>query len=350
MSYEILTGDLMAELPKLIERGVRVSLVNADIPYFKVKADEWDRQWKDEAAFLAWVNDVCGLVKQVMRPNGSLYLYASPQMARKVGNVAAEHFQILTDIRWRKPAYSTKAEMTTKELLRAFWPASETIFFAELPQADYLANGRAFAPIKSWFRGRAKRHGITPKAFNLSLGFAVTGSGMAGTVIGDKDEFMMPSALHYARMQGAYPQAFDRAYSDLREEYEALKSRFESERRPFTISADVPYTDVWDFATVPDYSGKHPCEKPYPMMEHIVRASSREGDLTLDLCAGSGVFGEAARANGRDVIAIERDAHWARKAADRAARVRGTRASIPADIPRLNKRQIETPLFAEGAL
>lgn len=325
MSYRMHVGDCLEVLPELIGRGVRVSLANADIPYFKVKGDEWDRQWKTEGEFLAWVNTLCGLLTQVLLPNGSLYLYASPQMARKVGNVVAEHFQILTDIRWRKPPFSTKAEMTTKEDLRSYFPASETILFAEQTQADYLANGRVFAPLKSWFRGRAKLHGIAPKPFNVALGFAVTGSGMAGTIIGDKDEFQMPSALNYERMRHAYPSAFDREYDDLRAEYENLKTQYEASRRPFTISEHVPYTDVWDFPTVLDYPGKHPCEKPYPMMEHIVRASSREGDAVLDLCAGSGVFGEAALANGRDVIAIERSQHWANKATHRAGRIeRGT--------------------------
>ena len=48
------------------------------------------------------------------------------------------------------------------------------------------------------------------------------------------------------------------------------------------MTADVPYTDVWEFPPVQYYPGKHPCEKPAAMMEHIIRSSSRPGDVVAD--------------------------------------------------------------------
>jgi site-specific DNA-methyltransferase (adenine-specific) len=46
------------------------------------------------------------------------------------------------------------------------------------------------------------------------------------------------------------------------------------------------------------------------MLAHIIRASTRPGDLILDCFAGSGALGEAAIKLGRKVILIERDPHW----------------------------------------
>jgi len=88
-------------------------------------------------------------------------------------------------------------------------------------------------------------------------------------------------------------------------------------RRPFEVTADVPYTDVWTFKTVNAYPGKHVCEKPVALMEHIVKASSRPGAVVLDCFCGSGSTGVAAQRLGRDFIGIEIDPKWATRARER---------------------------------
>jgi DNA modification methylase len=72
----------------------------------------------------------------------------------------------------------------------------------------------------------------------------------------------------------------------------------------------VPYTDVWTFPTVQDYKGKHICEKPAAMIEHIITASSRPGAVVLDCFAGSGSTLLAAKRLGRDFIGMEIDPYW----------------------------------------
>ena len=76
----------------------------------------------------------------------------------------------------------------------------------------------------------------------------------------------------------------------------------------------MPYTDVWDFPTVPTHCGKYPCEKPLALMEHIIRTSSRPGDVVLDCFAGSGTTLLAAVKLGRKAIGIEQVEHWVRYA------------------------------------
>jgi site-specific DNA-methyltransferase (adenine-specific) len=61
-----------------------------------------------------------------------------------------------------------------------------------------------------------------------------------------------------------------REYEDLRREYEDLRREYEDLRRPFTLSASVPYTDVWSFATVPAHAMKHECQKPLPLLRHMI--------------------------------------------------------------------------------
>lgn len=90
----------------------------------------------------------------------------------------------------------------------------------------------------------------------------------------------------------------NRKYGDLLEEYRSL-------RRSFDVTAAVPYTNVWTHKPVQYYPGKHPCEKPAGMLEQIINASSRPGDVVADFFMGSGSTIKAALRLGRRVIGVE---------------------------------------------
>lgn len=302
MAARVICGDALEVLRDLPDASV--SLIATDPPYYRIKNEPWDRQWNNPEAFLAWMGELCAEWRRVLKPNGSLYVFASPKMARRVGNVIAEHFNILTDIRWQKDAGWHQKAAKTK--LRAYFPASETIWFAE-PYAD------VFKPLREYLVGERDRAGWTNRDVDHLLGT----NGMARHYF-SSSQWEMPTPEKYAAIQAAAPLGcFQREYEDLRREYEDL-------RRPFHVTADVPYTDVWTFPAVQSYPGKHPCEKPLAMMEHIIRVSSRPGDVVLDCFAGSGVTGEAAIRNGREVILIEKSEYWARKSEERCAAAQQT--------------------------
>ncbi|HRI06876.1 MAG TPA: DNA methyltransferase [Nannocystaceae bacterium] len=67
-------------------------------------------------------------------------------------------------------------------------------------------------------------------------------------------------------------------------------------------------TDTW-WHTIVSPTGKektgYPTQKPLGILERIVRVHSRPGARLLDFFAGSGSFGEAAAALGRDVVLID---------------------------------------------
>ena len=83
------------------------------------------------------------------------------------------------------------------------------------------------------------------------------------------------------------------------------------------MSADVPYTDVWTFPTVSTRKGKHPCQKPDAMMEHIVSASSRPSAVVFDPFMGSGATGLAAIKLGRRFIGMEMDPTYFKGASEK---------------------------------
>jgi site-specific DNA-methyltransferase (adenine-specific) len=67
-------------------------------------------------------------------------------------------------------------------------------------------------------------------------------------------------------------------------------------------------TDTWWHTIVPTNGRErtgYPTQKPLGIVERIVQASSRSGDLVLDFFAGSGTTGEACLRNGRRFILVD---------------------------------------------
>jgi site-specific DNA-methyltransferase (adenine-specific) len=319
-------GDSLEWLRNL--PAASVNLIATDPPYYRVKKEVWDRQWKTPRDYLAWLDTVLAEFQRVLAPNGSLYLFASPQMAARVECLIAERFEVLTRITWRKPPYSTKAEMFVKEDLRSFFPASEAIIFAEQVGADGATMGTAgydrkcdelrgfvFEPLRAYLDGERRRAEVSKADCNAACGFSRTAGGMASRHYFSQSQWCLPTAEHYAALQAAFGAGY------LERPYEALRVQYEALRRPFSVSADVPYTDVWDFKTVSHYKGKHVCEKPLDLCRHIVKASSRVGDVVLDAFCGSGSMGHAALLEGRKFIGCEIDRVWVDRANARLAQL-----------------------------
>ena len=315
--YQLHTGDCLAILPTLPDNSV--DLILTDPPYYKVKGDAWDRQWATTTKYLSWLDKVLAEFARVLRPNGSLYLFASPQMAARVECLVGTRFAVLNRIMWRKAEGRHKA--ACKADLRSFFPASEAIIFAEHLGADNIAKGEAgygakcdelrgfiFEPLRKYLEDARKAAGIDKIAINTACGFSASPGGMASRHYFSRSQWWLPTEDHYLAIQRLAPTHFTRAYEDLRKKYESL-------RRPFQVTADVPYTDVWDFPTVSHYKGKHPCEKPQDLLRHIITASSLPGAVVLDTFMGSGSTGEAALALNRKFIGIELDPAWVAKAA-----------------------------------
>jgi adenine-specific DNA-methyltransferase len=346
-------GDCLAVMRQMPNSSV--DLIATDPPYFKVKGEAWDWQWNTPTQFLSWMGELCDEWQRILKPNGSLYVFASPRMAWGVEGEVRKRFAVLNNIRWQKPPFSTKAEMCVKEDLRTFFPASETIIFAEQVGADNMAKGEAgyvakcdelrgfvFEPLRSYLAGERDRAGWTTRrvaeAFQVKTG-SRTVTGMAGHWF-EQVQWTLPTRQNYEWLRELFAgdylrREYDdlrREYDDLRREYDDLRREYDDLRRPFTVTADVPYTDVWSFKTVSTYPGKHPCEKPLDLMRHIVAASSRPGGVVLDCFCGSGSTLEAAASLGRQYIGIDADEKWCEWSRDR-----------------LSGKDTTMPLFAEAS-
>jgi adenine-specific DNA-methyltransferase len=263
-------------------------------PPFNIGKASWDT-WESIDAFIMWLDTHLRGFRRVLKPNGSLYLFCATKYSADVEIAVRKHFNVLNSIRWKKSEGWHKK--TSEEDLRSFFPASETIIFAEqwgAKQITPLGNAIQSARIKAGLRGTD---------IDVALGYVRTKDHTRGTELCRRWEegSSIPSEHDFTRaMQFC---GHTGSYEDLRREYEDL-------RRPFNGSPELPYTDVWEYETVNTYPGKHPCEKPLDMMRDVIRISSREGAVILDPFCGSGSTLVAAKELKRRYIGGDFDQYW----------------------------------------
>ena len=363
-AHRLICGDALVALPTLPDASVQ--LVVVDPPYYQNKLEylgeklTWDRQWPTREAYLDWLRQLAKEWRRVLTPSGSLYCFASPQMAAHVEVMLSDYFTVLNHVVWQKADKSGNGQFSKacKETMRMFFPQTERILFCEQRNADSKAlgesryagqceqlHGHVFEPIRAYLDGERKRAGIDKAACNKACGFAEIAGGMASRHYFSPSQWCLPTREHYKALQHLFnaqgrrptrpfldyhpaessflkfhagddglsavwrqpaPVAFSPSPEALRADYEAL-------RRPFAVSATSPFTDCWTFYPVPAGAGKHPCEKPLPILRHIIQTSSRPDDTVLDCCAGSFSMLEAARQCGRRSIGIEQDVRWYRQ-------------------------------------
>ena len=307
-------GDALAVLPTLPDACV--DLIATDPPFFKLKDDDWDHAWPDESAYLAWLGTVRDEWRRVLRPNGGLYCFASSRMAARVEIVIAERFDVLNSIVWEKPR--SAHNRSDPQSLRSFFPATERIIFAEVhgadgsalrgsgyAAADAKAHAGVFEPLRAYLDGERIRAGITARQVDEFCGT----NGMAGHWFG-ASQWELPTAAAYAKLRELFNSGTDGGF--LRREYEDLRREYEDLRRPFVLAGDPVWasTDVWHFTTVPFSEGKHPCEKPADLCDHLIHTSTRPDALVLDCFAGSGAILAAAVRAGRRAIGCDADPAW----------------------------------------
>ena len=220
-----------------------------------------------------------------------------------------ERFNVLNHIIWAKP--SGRWNGCNKESLRAYFPATERVLFAEHYQGPYRGKSDGYAakkgelkqhimaPLISYFRDARAELGITAKQIAEATGkkiwfltglVPVSGSCRMRLTIGSyRHCFPRIAAEKFQEQQLEQPHhQLVASYDSLNRKYSELLDEFKSLRRYFSVSVSVPYTDVWTHKPVQFYPGKHPCEKPTDMLRQIINASSRQGDLVADFFMGSG--------------------------------------------------------------
>lgn len=345
---QIRMGDSLRMIREHVEDG-SVDAIITDPPYNTggkfigrtALGNDGYQSWDDFASadhFLEFISGYLSQFKRVLKPNGSVMLFSSPVWSSRIESLFLRDFNVLNSIVWHKPHHGGGRQK--KSALRRFWNGSERIIFAEKKglrarDRSFLVLGDFFKSIIDYLRDEWQVKGGFPLAFMNS----VLGNRMGGHYTGASQFVLIPEEQYNALRDFAHTEGkiiLERDWASLREEYEHLltvmreseeyrarKKEYDDSRRFFSVSADVPWDDVWTFPVAPygkafkHNQPRHPCEKPVPLLEHMVSSITRPGDVILDAFSGSGSVADAAIRLGRRVTLFEADPAWCDASVDR---------------------------------
>ncbi|KAF6661831.1 site-specific DNA-methyltransferase [Pantoea sp. EKM103V] len=294
----VANGDCLDVLKKIPNNSV--SLILTDPPYHATQKKNiyGDTQFKKDDEYIDWMEEISIEWRRILKPNGSLYCFCDSSMSARLEVMLSARFNILSHIVWTKPNQpgfdGWKGKMK-KESLRQWYAHSERVIFCE----------------------PAKNGNLHRSAFGELLKEKRTQSGLSGHMLTE-----LTGAYGKVNHGGAVSNWETGRNIPSREQYEKIREAiigtgkvsfmpdYEDAIRPFIISKNVEYTDVWNFESVRPYKGKHPAEKPQDMLDHIINASSYEEDIVLDCFSGSGSTALSAKRNNRKCISIDIDMHW----------------------------------------
>lgn len=323
-TFAMYHADCLQILSSLSDNSI--DLIVTDPPYFKVKPNGWDHQWKGDSDYLLWLDKCLAEFQRVLKPAGSLYLFCGHRLAADIEIIMRRRFNVLNHIIWAKP--SGRWNGCHKESLRSYFPATERILFAEHYLGSYWGKDTGYrakcddlkrhllTPLIDYFRQSKASLGISAKQIGEVTGKPNMVSHWFGS-----SQWQLPNEDDYAKLQrlfmdvahqkgisnplSAFHSPLVANYQTLSKQYIELVDEYKSLRRYFSVSVNVPYTDVWQHKPVQFYPGKHPCEKPADMLKHIIEASSRPGELVADFFMGSGSTLKAALLSGRRALGVE---------------------------------------------
>lgn len=148
-----------------------------------------------------------------------------------------------------------------------------------------------FERILDYMRGEADKLGIGPKDIARITGVQMYSHWFT------RSQFTIIPERHYRKLQETYPGSFTLDYSEIRgllgtsnDPNASLKPYFDNKAE--RDAGDIGLTDVWRFPTTSNEeredTGGHATPKPLELCRRGIKASSKQGDIVLDMFGGSG--------------------------------------------------------------
>jgi len=267
MAYEIINGEALEEMSRLIARGVRVGMCFADPPQ-EITSCEWDTMIPLEPMW--------DCLRRLVPPDRAIALMTNEPYGSLC--VASNLQEYRHEWVWLKNRASNFLNASVQPLKEH----EDIKVFSRRPVYYKATKEGGFAPVKF-----ARRKAHSSPAYNAH-GESVNNAG---------DTTRYPrTVLEFDCLDNCSPERV------------------------------------------------HVNQKPVDLLRYIIALYTDAGDTVLDFTAGSFSTGVACVIEGRDFIGIEQSEEYCRIGEARMKRACG----IPADIPKLNRRQIDTPLFGFG--
>ncbi|MGJ5620806.1 DNA-methyltransferase [Sulfitobacter sp. MF3-043] len=291
-------GDSLQLVKQLPDSSV--DLVLTDPPYHTTKKANiyGDASFIDNDEYLSWIDEYMMEWRRVLRPNGTIYLFCSSEMAPFIYVQGSKMMNMHNIITWTKPnepGYDGWKQKMKKTALRQWYPHSEKIVVCSPAAVGNLKR----SPFGMFLKECRKKCEMSSNLLTEVIGaYGKVNNG--GAVSNWETGRNIPSREQYSKICDAFMATghieFMPAYEDV--------------IRAFNVNPTLPFTDAWDHMNVRQYRGKHPAEKPRDLLELIISTSSYPGDVVLDCFNGSGSTMLAAKRLQRRAVGIEIEEKW----------------------------------------
>ena len=277
-------------LPKVPSQFVDEVIL--DPPYFKVVNEKWDNQWKSLPDYLKWFETLMIHVERVSKFSCSLWIFGFPyQLSFIIPIVEKYGFRYKQAIIIDKGIKSVAGRTSHK--LKMFPTATEHVLFFYKDSHNL---------VRSLLRKKQEELKISSKDINIHLGKAINGGGTWSSIAGKKQSALQyPTKDDWIKLEKLFGDIYP--YDDI----------------VYKFNQEPGLTDVWRDINFYDRSmGKriHPTQKPYDLIKRIVKCSSNENDVVMDVFMGSGMTAKVCKDLKRNFIGCEKEREYFEKSID----------------------------------
>jgi len=288
---KIYNEDILTYLDRLSNRSVDLFIL--DPPYYRVVKDEWDKQWFTLEEYIKWCDSWIANVERASKWSASLWIFGFPhQLINTFPLLQKNGFSFRQQIVVDKGMQAVAGRTSRK--LKMFPTATESIFFFHKDGRDH---------IRTILQSERKRLGMNGNDVNGYLGKAITGGGAYACMASEKkprEHRVYPTREDWTKLSEIMNLP---AYDDV----------------VYSFNIQTGLTDVWDDINFYDRKVKkiHSTQKPLPLIDRLVLASSYENDLVVDPFIGSGTTVISCIDNNRRYSGCEIDEEYYKKAQER---------------------------------
>ena len=292
---QVIHGDCLIESEQ-IESG-SVDLILTDPPYGTVKGlgtsrvaqskkynmYDWDGAIETEA--------LMDVANRMLRKNGKMVLFANQPYTTELISNQIPNLPHSYNMYWDKMHFANC-------LVANKSPVS---YIEDILVFSKMHDHEALHPLRLYFKDVMDYIGLNLKQINNTLGHRRA----EHTFYLDSTQYGLCTESTYSELIQVFSidnMAGFKNFEQLRE----IDKRYDS---TFNLWEGKKYkSNILKYAK--DYDGYHPTQKPVLLLEDLIKTFSNEGDLVVDLTAGSGSTAVACRNTGRSYIVIEKEREY----------------------------------------
>jgi adenine-specific DNA-methyltransferase len=262
---KIYNSDCIDYLKKI--KPLSINNIILDPPYYKVVNEEWDNKWATMSDYLKWIEDIVIELEKVAKYSCSVWLFGFPYQLGYIIPIFEKHgFTYRQHITIDKGMRSVAGRTSSK--LKMFPTATEYVVYMHKEARNV---------IKTFLQNKKIEKNISSAEINIHLGKASNGGGTWSSIAGLKQKnIQYPTYEDWSKLEELFGE-FNIKYDDYVYRFNTING----------------LTDVWNDINFYDkkYEKKHPTQKPYNLIERILKCSTIEEDNVLDIFMGSGMTG-----------------------------------------------------------